>query len=144
MIVLSAELRREMTVLVIDGAEVAGEDGVPDDVEDEMRLRRNLGVAETLSVRNSALRTGRIPGLGRLVAAPCEAWHTEPPAEKGTERAGSFLVTSGLWGRPEISDAAPEFCWRVAAGTQPGARPQTTRALPTRRNDLPSPPHGSS
>ncbi len=37
-IVLSAEQRREMTVLVIDGAEVAGEDGVREDVEDEMRL----------------------------------------------------------------------------------------------------------
>ena len=69
MIVLSAELRREMTVLVIDGAEVAGEDGVLEDVEDEMRLRRDLGIAGTLSVRNPALRTGRVAGLGGLVPA---------------------------------------------------------------------------
>ena len=69
MIVHSAEPRREMTVLVIDGAEVAGEDGVREDVEDEMRLRRDLGIGATLSVRNPALRRGRPEGLGRLVPA---------------------------------------------------------------------------
>ena len=92
-----------------------------------MRLRRDLGIAGTLSCDGLAKRgTQNLLGNG---------------ARNG---AGSFLVTSGPWGRPEISDAAPESCLRAAAGTQPGARPQTARALPTRRNDLPSAPRGSN
>ena len=123
MIVHSAEPRREMTVLVIDGAEVAGEDGVREDVEDETRLRRDLGIAGTLSVRNPALRTGRVAGLGGLVPAFRSVVRRTSCGEGAGNGHVPFIVTSGLWGRRRSATRL----WNPACALRPERSPELRR-----------------
>ena len=82
MIVLSAELRRGMTVLVIDGAE----------------SREKMACEKTSRTRCCSAEISESLGpfrygtphcvqagwrVSEVSCPPCEAWHAEPPAEKG-------------------------------------------------------------